>query len=192
MNKIKMIVGLGNSVYKYNQTRHNVGFWYINMLSSFYKTSLKFKKKFSGYVSSFFLNNNKIFLLKPDLFMNLNGYSVFALSSFYKIKLSEILVVRDELDLSPGILKVKYGIGHNGHNGVKSIINTFEKKKPFIQLCIGIGRPEFKKNVSNFVLECPSKIDTINIKKAILKFIFLTKDYIYKKEFLKNKKIILI
>ncbi|VFP81423.1 aminoacyl-tRNA hydrolase [Buchnera aphidicola] len=191
MKKIKMIVGLGNSFHKYYETRHNVGFWFINMLSDFYKSSLKLKKRFLGFISSIKLKNNKIYLLRPNLFMNLNGNSVYALSSFYKIKLSEILIVRDELDLLPGVLKIKIGTSYNGHNGVKSIIDIFKNKSTFMQLNIGIGRPKLKKNVSNFVLNNPSIIEKKMIIKAIFEFIFLTKDNIYKKDFLKNKKIVL-
>ncbi|VFP88119.1 Peptidyl-tRNA hydrolase [Buchnera aphidicola (Cinara piceae)] len=191
MNKIKMIVGLGNSFHQYDETRHNVGFWFVNILSDFYQSSFKLKKRFLGFVSSIKLNNNKIYLLKPNLFMNLNGNSVYALSSFYKIKLSEILIVRDELDLFPGVLKIKVGTSDNGHNGVKSIINIFKNKNAFMQLNIGIGRPKLKKNISNFVLDNPSIIEKKMIIKAILEFIILTKNNIYKKDFLKNKKIVL-
>ncbi|VFP83613.1 aminoacyl-tRNA hydrolase [Buchnera aphidicola] len=189
MSTIKMIVGLGNFSDQYNHTRHNVGYWFIDMLSDFYKISFNFKKKFLGYISNIILNNHKIYFLKPYLFMNLNGHSVHALSHFYKINLSDILIVRDELDLFPGVLKIKFGTSHNGHNGVKSIVNCFVNKNNFMQLCIGIGRPKQKKNVSKFVLSIPDVIEMNMIKKAIFKFILLTKNKIYKKNFLINKMI---
>ncbi|VFP78111.1 Peptidyl-tRNA hydrolase [Buchnera aphidicola (Cinara cuneomaculata)] len=189
MNTIKMIVGLGNYLDQYADTRHNVGHWFINMLSDFYKVSFNFKKKFLGYVSCITLNNNKIYLLRPNLFMNLSGYSVRALSSFYKIDLSEILIVRDELDLIPGIMKIKFGTHHNGHNGVKNILKFLVSKGNFLQLCIGIGRPEQKKNISEFVLKAPNLIEMNMIKKSIFEFILLTKNRIYQKKFLINKTI---
>ncbi|MGI4816774.1 MAG: aminoacyl-tRNA hydrolase [Janthinobacterium lividum] len=191
MKTIKMIVGLGNPLNQYHNTRHNVGYWFINMLSDLHKISFKFKKIFSGYISNITVNNHVIYLLRPHVFMNVSGISVGSVSSFYKIDLSDILIVRDELDLFPGTIKIKFGKGHNGHNGVKSIINHFSIKNNFMQLCIGIGRPIQKKNVSTFVLKAPEKIEGNIIKKAILEFILLTKDNIYKKKFLKNKKIII-
>ncbi len=186
-----MIVGLGNPLNQYCNTRHNVGYWFINMLSNVHKISFKFKKSFLGYVSNITVNNHLIYLLRPHVFMNVSGFSVHAASSFYKIDLSDILIVRDELDLFPGIVKIKFGKSHNGHNGVRSIISHFSSKDDFMQLCIGIGRPTQKKNVSTFVLKKPTKKEGSIIKKAILEFILLTKDYIYKKKFLKNKKIII-
>lgn len=186
-----MIVGLGNPVHQYSKTRHNVGFWFIDMIANFYKTSLQFKKKFFGSIALIKINNNTIYLLQPDLFMNVNGRSVLAFSSFYNIQLSSILIVRDELDLLPGTLKVKYGTSHNGHNGVKSIIYSFKKNSKFMQLCIGIGRPLLKDNVSSFVLNHPNQCEKKLITQAMLKFIFLTKNSIYKKSFLKDIKIIL-
>ncbi|VFP81047.1 Peptidyl-tRNA hydrolase [Buchnera aphidicola (Cinara kochiana kochiana)] len=187
MSTIKMIVGLGNSLHQYSHTRHNVGHWFVNMLSDFYKISFNFKKKFLGYVSYITVDNNKIYFLRPNLLMNVSGHSVYALSYFYKIALSDILIVRDELDLLPGVLKIKVGVNHNGHNGVKSIVSCFTDKNKFMQLCIGIGRPEQKKYISKFVLNPPNAIEMNMIKKAMFKFILLTKNKIYHKKFLANK-----
>ncbi|WP_343187891.1 aminoacyl-tRNA hydrolase [Buchnera aphidicola (Periphyllus koelreuteriae)] len=167
-NKIKLIVGLGNPIEKYNKTRHNVGIWYIRLLSKYFNVQFTKIKKFSGYKSEIFFLNKKILLFFPDIFMNLNGYSVFSLSKFYNISLNEILIIHDELDLFPGHIKLKYGYGSNGHNGLKSIICKFKNHTFYKRLSIGIGRPIFRNDISNFVLSKP----TINEKKLILKSIY--------------------
>ncbi len=175
-----MIVGLGNSIHRYLGTRHNVGFWFIDALLDFYKGVLRYKKKFLGFVTSVVIEDNTVYVLKPNLFMNTNGHAVANLSSFYNIQLSEILVVRDELDLLPGELQIKFGIRHNGHNGVKSIIKYFNKKSAFMQLCIGIGRPQSIGSIAKFVLEAPSSEEKKMIKKSIVRFIALNKGELYK------------
>ncbi|WP_367674243.1 aminoacyl-tRNA hydrolase [Buchnera aphidicola] len=162
-----MIVGLGNPFKKYNHTRHNVGIWYLKLLSNFFNENFKNSKKFSGYISKIFFLKKKIILFIPNIFMNLNGLAIFQISSFYNINLSEILVVHDELDLSPGILKFKYGYGSNGHKGLKNIIQIFKKKIYYTRLSIGIGRPHKEQDVSSFVLSKPR----LNEKKKILKSI---------------------
>ncbi|VAX76419.1 aminoacyl-tRNA hydrolase [Buchnera aphidicola] len=187
MKRIKMIVGLGNKSNQYYNTRHSAGFWFIDAIANFYKTELKFKKKFYGYISSIKLHNKIIYLLRPNLFMNVSGYSVKAVSLFYKISLSEILIVRDELNILPGFFKIKYGRYHNGHNGIKSIINNLKSGSSFFQLCLGIGRPRFQEDVSKYVLSEPNDIEAKKIHRLILRFIFFTKENIYKKEFLKSK-----
>ncbi|CAL4320204.1 Peptidyl-tRNA hydrolase [Buchnera aphidicola (Chaitophorus populicola)] len=167
MHKIKMIAGLGNPLQKYNNTRHNVGIWYIESLSRFFNLNFKDSKKFSGYISEFFFLQKKIILFIPNIFMNLNGSAIFKISNFYHIHLNEILIVHDELDLLPGVLKIKYGYGSNGHKGLKNLIQMFQKKIFYKRLSIGIGRPEKIQDISNFVLSKP----TYHEKKKILKSI---------------------
>ncbi|MCW5197732.1 aminoacyl-tRNA hydrolase [Buchnera aphidicola] len=168
-----MIVGLGNPFKKYNHTRHNVGIWYLEILSKFFNVSFKKSKKFSGYISKIFLLKKQIILFIPNIFMNLNGVSIFQISNFYNINLNEILIVHDELDLLPGILKFKYGYGSNGHKGLKSIIQIFQKKIFYKRLSIGIGRPQEKKNIANFVLSKPTFSEKKKILKSINKSIHL-------------------
>lgn len=167
MNKIKMIAGLGNPFKKYNNTRHNVGIWYLTLLSKFFNTNFIDSKYFSGYISKIFFIQKKIILFIPNIFMNLNGLSIFKISNFYKIRLNEILIVHDELDLPPGILKVKYGYGSNGHKGLKNVIEIFKKKIYYTRLSIGIGRPEKSQDISNFVLSKPTSYEKKKILQAI-------------------------
>jgi PTH1 family peptidyl-tRNA hydrolase len=167
-----MIVGLGNPILKYNKTRHNVGIWYLEFLSKLYNKKFKKVKKFNGYVSNINFLNKKIILFIPDVFMNLNFLSVFKISSFYNIKLYEMLIVHDEMDLKPGFIKLKTGHGSNGHNGLKGIIQKFCKKKVlYKRLSIGIGRPDHN-NISNFVLSQPTCYEKKKICQAIKESIF--------------------
>ncbi|XAJ84537.1 aminoacyl-tRNA hydrolase [Buchnera aphidicola (Neophyllaphis podocarpi)] len=99
--------------------------------------------------------------------MNLSGKSVSCISNFYHIETKNILIVHDDLNLSPGKIKIRYGISHGGHNGIKNIINNMKFKSNFYRLSIGIGRPKYKKDVISFVLNKP----TLEEKKLILKSI---------------------
>ncbi len=163
-----MIVGLSNPKVQYHNTRHNVGSWYIYSLAKNYFKILKEEKKFFGFTADLIIKSHFIRLLVPNIFMNINGQSIFKMASFYNINLNEILIVHDDLELAPGIVKLKYGYGHNGHNGLRNIINIFNKKNNFYRLRIGIGRPENKNQISSFVLSIPTNTEKILIKKSIL------------------------
>jgi PTH1 family peptidyl-tRNA hydrolase len=169
LTKIRLIVGLGNPGADYTNTRHNVGFWFIDELADKFKTNLHTEGKFFGNVGKFKFEGNDVWLLKPETFMNLSGKSVLALASFYKILPGEILVVHDELDFIPGIAKIKLGGGAGGHNGLKSIDSVLGKD--FWRLRIGIGHPGDKNKVTSFVLKKPNLDEEIEIRKVIDKAI---------------------
>lgn len=171
MKNIKLIVGLGNFGTQFLETRHNVGFWYLNELSNYLGITFNKERKFFSDIAKITLENQKIYLLKPRTYMNLSGFSVFSFSSFYKIKFSEILIIRDELDLLPGTIKLKINSGSNGHNGIKNILHFFKKDNIYMQICIGIGRPRFSKHISSFVLQKPNSIEKDLILISIKKFI---------------------
>lgn len=188
MNTIKLIVGLGNPSFKFYNTRHNIGTWYLKILANSFKVTLNIDKKFSAKIACILINNHKIYLFQPETYMNICGSLIFKFASYYKIHSSEILIVRDELDLLPGVLKLRNSKGHNGHNGVKDIKLKFKKNCFFMQLCIGIGRPNLKNEIAKFVLSAPSIIEKKLIKRVIIKFISYTEKVISKKTSLFNKK----
>lgn len=169
-----MIVGLGNPITQYNSSRHNIGSVYVQELTKFHNSVLKINKRFFGYVGKIYIDNKKLRLLIPDVFMNLNGTSVFHMSSFYNIKTHEILIVHDELDLLPGEIKYKYSIGHNGHNGLRNIKCRLGKNFFLSKLAIGIGRPINRKDISSFVLSPPTEQENILIKKSIKRTVCMT------------------
>lgn len=167
MTTIKLIVGLANPGSEYAQTRHNAGEWYVDTLAQRFNQSLKNEAKFFGYTARINIDGQDIRLLVPTTFMNLSGKAVQAVATFYQIKPEEILVAHDELDLNPGIAKLKLGGGHGGHNGLKDIINKLGNNPNFYRLRIGIGHPGDKNKVVGFVLNKPSQPEQELIDKAI-------------------------
>jgi len=166
MYKIKLFVGLGNPGEQYVETRHNVGFWWIDFIGQNHKLSLKNSKKYFGEFSKH-NEDGEVFFLKPSTFMNDSGKSVQALAKFYKIEPEEILVIHDELDIQPGTAKLKLGGGHGGHNGLKSIQTSLGSNN-FWRLRIGVGHPGDKNKVIGYVLNKPSKIEMQLIQESII------------------------
>ena len=166
MSTIQLIAGLGNPGAKYEDTRHNVGFWFLDELAKIKGCSLRHESKFQGDVGKITINGQSIWLIKPMTFMNLSGQSVAALANYYKLTAENLLVVHDELDLDPGTVRLKCGGGHGGHNGVRGIISHFGTKE-FYRMRIGIGHPGSAADVSNYVLATPSSSDRNALLDAI-------------------------
>jgi len=154
---IRLVVGLGNPGIEYNKTRHNVGFMFFSLLAD--SLYLSFTKKFKGEYDSATVGGEKLFFLKPLTFMNLSGESVVAISSFFKIKPEEILVVYDDIESPFGTISFKTGGGLAGHNGLKSIKQQLGTEN-FHRLKIGVSRPKHG-NVASYVLSKFSKEEQI-------------------------------
>ena len=166
MSEIKLIVGLGNPGREYDFTRHNAGFWWVDTFARMHPFAFKAESKFHGLVARGQLHGRELFLLKPQTFMNISGRAVGALSQFYKIEPHHILVVHDELDLSPGIVKLKIGGGHGGHDGLKDIFAHLGTRD-FWRLRIGIGHPGERADVVNYVLNAPRHEESELIEHAM-------------------------
>jgi PTH1 family peptidyl-tRNA hydrolase len=166
MDSIRLIVGLGNPGREYESTRHNVGFWWVDELAGREGFNFRTEAKFHGLAARGQLHGHEVVLLKPQTFMNLSGRAVAALAQFYKILPAEILVVHDELDLQPGIARLKTGGGHGGHNGLKDIIAQLGTKD-FWRLRIGIGHPGDRAQVVNYVLNDPRREERELIDEAM-------------------------
>ena len=168
---IKLVVGLGNPGREYEQTRHNAGFWWVEMLAREFGATFKKDNKFHGEVAK----AGAVWLLKPLTFMNRSGQAVGALAKFYQIQPGEILVAHDEMDLPPGGLKMKSG-GAAGSNGVKDIVSHLGTRD-FWRLRIGIGHPRemalrlggdmSQAEVVDYVLHRPDKSDERAIEDAM-------------------------
>jgi PTH1 family peptidyl-tRNA hydrolase len=156
MSSIRLIIGLGNPGRDYENTRHNAGFHWVDQLADQQNLTFKSEAKFHGLTARGVLHDHEVFLLKPQTFMNLSGRAVGALAQFYKILPAEMLVVHDELDLPPGISRLKMGGGHGGHNGLKDIIAHLGTRD-FWRLRLGIGHPGDRAEVANFVLKDPHR-----------------------------------
>lgn len=135
---MRLVAGLGNPGREYDGTRHNIGFDIVDVLASqIGATPWKAWKK--GLVAKGKLGDEDLVLLKPQTFMNLSGDSVSPALSFYKLPPEHLIVVHDELDFELGDVRLKFGGGHGGHNGLRSIMNS--SGRDFGRLRIGVGRP---------------------------------------------------
>jgi len=162
----KLIVGLGNPGPEHSETRHNAGFWFVESLASEYSLSFRSESKFNAEICRIQTVEIDCWLCKPMTFMNRSGFSVQAMSSFYKISVEEILVVHDELDLDSGVARLKKAGGHGGHNGLRDIIAQMGNKS-FTRLRLGIGHPGSADQVTSYVLGRPSQEDRQLIEIAI-------------------------
>lgn len=158
----RLVVGLGNPGAEYEDNRHNLGFWFIDRLAQDLKVVLAPQGKFFGHVGRL----GDLWLLKPTTFMNRSGQAVVALARFYKIMPDEILVVHDELDLQPGVIRLKQGGGNGGHNGLKDI-QAHLTTPDFWRLRLGIGHPGERNEVVNYVLKAPRREEQELIDPAI-------------------------
>ncbi len=171
---IRLIVGLGNPGSKHEADRHNAGFWFIDRLAAQHKQFLQTEKRFNGRVAKIQIENQDIFLLEPDTFMNLSGESVGPLCRFHKIKPNEVLVAHDELDLKAGTARLKLGGGNGGHNGLKDIQQHLSSPQ-FWRLRFGIGHPRdlpgdlSKMDVADYVLKKPSSDEQSKIDLSLSK-----------------------
>ena len=161
---LRLIVGLGNPGAEYTETRHNAGFWFCERLARELNVSFARESRYQGFVANARAQN--LWLLMPQTFMNRSGQSVQALMHFYRIAPDEMLVVHDELDIPPGQLRLKFGGGLGGHNGLKDI-TAHLGTQDYWRLRIGIGHPGDRNDVVNYVLKPPRKEEAGEIEAAI-------------------------
>jgi PTH1 family peptidyl-tRNA hydrolase len=164
---IQLVVGLGNPGPEYTKTRHNAGVWFVEELASRYNISLRPEKKYLGLYGKGLIGDEVVHLLVPTTFMNRSGQSVAPLANFFRIPVDNILVAHDELDMEPGVCKIKKGGGHGGHNGLRDIISCLANNKEFYRLRIGIGHPGHRDRVTGHVLGKAPAIDQDKIDQAI-------------------------
>ena len=146
-----LIVGLGNPGKQYENTRHNCGFRAIDLLAEQLGCKID-KGKFQGLYGQITHNGCKLFLLKPQTFMNLSGKSVLQLSAYYNIPPQRIVVMFDEISLPPGRLRVRGDGSAGGHNGIKSIIQELGSQD-FPRVKIGVGaKPHEQQDLADWVL----------------------------------------
>lgn len=152
MTAVQLIVGLGNPGPEYDQTRHNAGALFVERLADLKGVGLSLDKKYFGLVGKFSHQGRDVRLLIPTTYMNRSGQAVAALANFFRIPADAILVAHDELDLPPGVARLKTGGGHGGHNGLRDIIAQLGNQNGFHRLRLGIGHPGHASLVSGYVL----------------------------------------
>ena len=145
-----IIVGLGNPENEYSNTRHNMGFDTINKIAKQYNIEIS-KTNFKGQYGTGTIENEKVILLKPQTYMNLSGESVKEILKFYKLSTDNLIIIYDDIDIEAGIIKLRKTGGPGTHNGMKSVINEIQTEK-FPRVRIGIGRPEYKGDLINYVI----------------------------------------
>eukprot|EP01030_Chromulinospumella_sphaerica_P007331 gene7331-7173_t len=167
---IRLIVGLGNPGAEYEQTRHNAGFWLVdNLANSLPGTRLQRETRYNALMTRTSVAGQEVYLLEPQTYMNRSGQSVGALCRFFKITPDQVLVVHDELDLMPGIARLKKGGSAGGHNGLKDITAALGTQD-YWRLRLGIGHPRtlgLQQPVADFVLHRPRREEQDLIEQAI-------------------------
>lgn len=138
---IRLIAGLGNPGKRYANTRHNIGAVWLESLAQRFGIELAEHRKFKGAYGRGVILGRDVRLLLPSTYVNLSGDALRAVANFYKIEPAQLLVAYDEVAFPPGTSRLKNGGGHNGHNGLKSVIAAFGNDQGFARLRIGVGHP---------------------------------------------------
>ncbi|MFZ5605669.1 MAG: aminoacyl-tRNA hydrolase [Pseudomonadota bacterium] len=166
MAGLRLIVGLGNPGAEYLRTRHNAGFWFIDALAQARGARFGLESRLFGETAKVDIAGQPVWLLRPATFMNASGKSVTAALRYWKIAPEEMLVAHDELDLPPGVARLKFDGGHGGQNGLRDTIRLLGHAR-FHRLRIGIGHPGHKDQVTPWVLGRPGAADEALILRAI-------------------------
>lgn len=165
MAGVQAVVGLGNPGPRYDNTRHNVGFWFVEDLAREAGGRFTAERKLHGEVARVILGGNDVRLVKPATYVNRSGQCIRALCDYFGLSVASVLVVHDDLDLPPGTVKLKHGGGHGGHNGLRDTINHLGPDFP--RLRVGIGHPGQREDVVNYVLSTPGREDAACIREAL-------------------------
>lgn len=180
---MKFVVGLGNPGSRYEGTKHNVGFDVLNQLTAKNQIALN-EQKFTADFTIWHRSGDRVLLAQPFTYMNLSGQAVLPLMSYYGIHLDDLLVVYDDLDLSPGKIRLKQKGSAGGHNGLKNIIELLGTQE-FKRLKIGIGRPEPGWKVADHVLAPFKKDQRIEIDRAIDQSVQIIEEWLDGTDFIK-------
>jgi PTH1 family peptidyl-tRNA hydrolase len=163
---IQLVAGLGNPGAKYEQTRHNAGFWFVDAAAHQYAGQFHHESRYKSDIARCSIAGHDCRLQKPMDFMNCSGQPVASLAAFYRIARCGILVVHDDLDLPPGTVRLKQGGGHGGHNGLRDLIPRLGGND-FLRLRIGIGHPGHRDDVVGYVLKPAPSDERAAIDAAI-------------------------
>ena len=159
-----LIVGLGNPEEEYSNTRHNMGFDAINKISKKFNIAVN-KNKFDGIYGKGNIGKEEVILLKPQTFMNESGKSIRQVMNFFKINSENIIVIYDDIDIEPGITKIRKKGGPGTHTGMKSVVQQVGNTE-FCRVRVGIGAPKFKTDIIGHVLNKLSEDDKIDLERG--------------------------
>ena len=172
-----IVVGLGNPGKEYAQTRHNVGFMFVDRIAKYYNWTFKLEKKFQSFISTGTLNGEKIILVKPITYMNNSGLAVRSIVDYHKATPDDVLVVYDDMDLPLAIIRIRLSGSSGGHKGMKSVIEhmgTEEIKR------IRLGISYDHSDVIDYVLTPFSKTEFSQMESVLDKAPLIIADYLEK------------
>ena len=172
---MKLIIGLGNPGKDYENTRHNIGFKFLDYYLDYKGETPKWSKKKNGLIYDTKINDDKVLFLKPQTFMNLSGDSVRKIVDYYNINIEDILIISDDLDLNTGNFKLRLSGSSGGHNGIKDIqnkLNTSDIKR----LKIGISNNK-NMNTKDYVLDNFSKEEDKKLQELFKELCLVVDDY---------------
>ncbi len=162
---LRIVVGLGNPGPEHLLTRHNAGFWFVDLLARRHGGEFRDYRKYSGETARVVIAGRELVLLKPMTYMNRSGLSIRQLSDFFKVAAEDILVAHDEMDLPVGSVRLKFAGGHGGHNGLRDTIAHVGET--FWRLRLGVGHPGNKAEVIDYVLTRPPRGEEELIMEAV-------------------------
>lgn len=163
---VKLIIGLGNPGLRYARTRHNAGFWLVDEVARRFGGSFNSQRKFHGDIGRVRIGATECHLLKPMTYMNHSGLAIGEFVHYYRFTPQSILVAHDEIDLPPGIIRLKQGGGHGGHNGLRDTMSALGTQD-FNRLRIGVGHPGHRDDVIGYVLSPPTREEQEIIEGSI-------------------------
>jgi PTH1 family peptidyl-tRNA hydrolase len=162
---LKLVVGLGNVGPEYARTRHNVGFLIADRLAVHARASFT-AQKFAAELAEARVGSERVYIMKPQTFMNLSGEAVGAALRFWKLGLEDLVVVHDDLELDPFRVQLKVGGGHGGHNGLKSV-NAHVGGPDYARVRVGVGRPPAVMDPADYVLGRFAKADEAQLDECL-------------------------
>ena len=166
VSEIRLIVGLGNPGPEHLQQRHNVGFWFVDALAAAAGARFGREARLHGDALRVDLAGKQVWLLKPGTFMNRSGIAVVSALRYYRIEPEQMLVAHDDLDLPPGVARLKFDGGHGGQNGLRDIMAQLGHGR-FHRLRLGIGHPGHRDKVTPWVLGRPGADDQAAMLRAL-------------------------
>lgn len=162
-----LVVGLGNPEEEYSRTRHNMGFDSINIIAENNNIQIN-KKKFNSLYGIGKIDNKQVILVKPQTYMNLSGEAVKAFKNYFKIENDNIIIIYDDIDIIPGKIRIRANGSAGTHNGIKSIVHEINSTN-FLRVRIGVGLPEHKGDLINYILRHISDNEYEELKFGIEK-----------------------
>jgi PTH1 family peptidyl-tRNA hydrolase len=173
---LKLVVGLGNPGPEYARTRHNAGYWYVDELARSARSAWRSESRHQCELTRVTVAGCELWLIKPTTYMNNSGAAVQSISAYHRVAPAEVLVVHDEIDLPPGVVRLKEGGGHGGHNGVRDVMAHLGPE--FWRLRLGVGHPGSKDQVIDAVLDRATPAEQQLINAALVRALAALPDFL--------------